>query len=105
MFDEKTGKGENMFWRNKRSEYGFVIEEKVQMYECTFSTTKVNPKNDKPYKGEVRVLVVCDTVEDAIAACRKQWPDDFVLHQIVKRNQRCDLIIADSVLETAEKSA
>ena len=94
-----------MFWRNERTEYGCVRSEKVQMYECTFSTTKVNPKNDKPYKGDVRVLVVCDTVEDAIAACRKQWPDDFVLHQIVKRNQRCDLIILDSVLETAEKSA
>lgn len=94
-----------MFWRNKRNEYGCSIEEKVQMYECTFSTTKVNPNNDKPYKGEVKVLVVCDTVEDAIAACRKQWPDDFVLHQIVKRNQRCDLIIADSVLATAERSS
>ncbi len=94
-----------MFWRNERSEYGYCIEEKVQMYECTFSTTKVNPKNEKKYRGEVRVLVVCDTVEDAIAACRKQWPDDFVLHQIVKRNQRCDLIISDSVLETVEKSA
>ena len=94
-----------MFWRNIRSEYGFVIEEKVQIYECTFSTTKVNPKSEKPYKGDVRVLVVCDTVEDAIAACRKQWPDDFVLHQIVKRNQRCDLIISDTVLGSAEKSA
>jgi CRISPR/Cas system-associated endonuclease/helicase Cas3 len=94
-----------MFWRNDRNEYGFSQSEKVQMYECTFLTTKVNPKNDKSFRGEVRVLVVCDTVEEAIAACRKQWPHDFVLHQIVKRNQRCDLIISDSVLGTAEPSA
>jgi hypothetical protein len=92
-----------MFWRSERNKYGHVLSEKVQVYECTFSTTRTNPKDDKQYKGEVRVLVVCGTVEEAIAACRKQWPDDFVLHQIVKRNQRCDLIIADSVLGLSEE--
>jgi len=80
-----------------RTEYGVPIREKVHVYECTFSTLILNPKTEKTYRGEVRVLVVCDTIEDAIAVCRKQWPDEFVLHQVVKRNQRCDLIVSDSV--------
>jgi hypothetical protein len=53
----------------------------------------------------MRCLVVCNTVEEAIAACRKQWSDDFVLHGVHKRNQSCDLIVADSVLVIAERSA
>ena len=81
-----------------RTEYGVPIKEKVHVYECTFSTLILNPKTEKTYRGENRVLVVCDTIEDAIAVCRKQWPDEFVLHQVVKRNQRCDLIISDSVI-------
>lgn len=87
-----------MFWRNKRSEYGCVKEEKVQMYECTFSATRLNSSTNKPFKGEVRVLVVCDKVEEAIAECRRHWPNEFVLHSIVKRNQRCDLIITNSAI-------
>jgi hypothetical protein len=85
-----------------RTEYGVPIKENVHVYECTFSTLILNPKTEKTYRGENRVLVVCDTIEDAIAVCRKQWPDEFVLHQVVKRNQRCDLIVSDSVLGNRE---
>lgn len=93
-----------MHWRNERSEYGWNINEKVQMYQCEFTTTKAHPKTKNPYKASMSVLVVCDKVEDAIAICRKQWPEDFVLHQIVKRNQRCDLIVDDAVIGLAEST-
>jgi hypothetical protein len=87
-----------------RTEYGVPIKEKVHVYECTFSTLILNPKTQKTYRGENRVLVVCDTIEDAIAVCRKQSPDEFVLHQVVKRNQRCDLIVSDSVFPEFDSS-
>ena len=91
-----------MFWKNERGAYGHIVKEKVQMYECAFSTTTEH--NGKKFNGDMRVLVVCNTVEDAIAACRRQWPEGFVLHQIVKRNQRCELIIDDSAMGLAEES-
>lgn len=93
-----------MHWRNERSEYGWTTKEKVQMYQCEFTTTKSHPKNEKTYTAKMSVLVICDKVEDAIAICRKQWPTDFVLHQVVKRNQRCDLIVDDNVLGLAEST-
>ena len=84
-----------MFWKNEQDKHGWTKGEKVQMYELQFTS-----KTDETW-GNRRCLVICDTIEDAIAACRKQWPD-FVLHQVVKRNQRCDLIIDDSVMPLAE---
>lgn len=94
-----------MFWRNKRSEYGYVgIGEKVQMYECQFTCTVAVASGSKR-RHNMRCLVVCNAVEEAIAACRNRWPSDFVLHQVSKRNQACDLIVVESVLLLAEKSA
>lgn len=92
-----------MFWKNERTEYGWITREKVQMYECQFSCMADDGKG-KQRRHNMRCLVVCNTVEEAIAACRKQWPDDFVLHGVHKRNQSCDLIVAESVLEIAEPS-
>ena len=71
-------------WRNERDKWGHVKRsgEKVQVYECQFTTTKSHPKNKEEYTSNMRVLVVCDAVEDAISACRKQWPENFVLHQV-----------------------
>ena len=87
-----------MHFQNERSIYGWVKREAVQIYECQFTTTKAHPDNEKPYRTNLTCLVVCSTVEEAITACREAWPADFVLHQIVKRNQNRDLIIMDSVL-------
>jgi hypothetical protein len=53
----------------ERTEYGVPIKEKVHVYECTFSTLILNPKTEKTYRGEVRVLVVCDTIEDQLLGC------------------------------------
>lgn len=92
-------------WRSKRDKYGYVRgEDKVQIYECQFTTTKAYPGNKEPRKSNMKVLVVCDKVEDAIEVCRKTWPENFVLHQISKKNQRCDLIIDKKVLETSENN-
>jgi CRISPR/Cas system-associated endonuclease/helicase Cas3 len=90
------------FWKNERDKFGYVFEEKVQLYELHFSIKNTDKRYKDPYKTNLRVLVVCNTVEDAIALCRKQWPEGFVLHQIVKRNPSCDLIVDDAVFNLAE---
>lgn len=94
-----------MFWRSERTKYGHVKEEKVHVYECRFTTTKVNPKSELPYNGNVMCLVVCNTVEEAIEACRQQWPENFILHQVTKRNSGCDLIVVESAMKNAEGGA
>lgn len=95
-----------MFWKNEVVENnygGWTDVEKVQVYECQFSYKREHQKTARDYTTNGRCLVVCNTVEEAIAACRARFPKEFVLHAIHKRNQRCDLIVCDSVLPLAEK--
>lgn len=89
-----------MFWKNDRSQYGYVVREKVQMYECQFTCAT---QDSVQRRQNVRCLVVSNTVEEAIAACRERWPNDFVLTGVHKRNQQCDLIVVDSVIPIADK--
>lgn len=87
-----------MFWKSDRTDYGSVISESVQMYECQFTALAANSRTH-----DIRCLVVANTVEEAIAACRGRWPDGFVLHAVNKRNRRCDLIVCESVIPLAER--
>ena len=90
-----------MFWKNENKD-GWISTEKVQMYELQFTFTGEHPTKREMTLNR-RCLVVSNTIEEAIAACRDNFPKDFVLHSAVKRNQRCDLIVCDSVLPLAER--
>lgn len=94
-----------MFWKNDRNKYGSITREKVQLYECQFTHLPPDTSSGdsvKPWKINGRCLVVCNTVEEAIAACREQWPNEFVLHGVHKRNHSSDLIVVNAVFDVAE---
>ena len=93
-----------MHWRNDRTAHGYVLTEKVQVYQLEYSSEILNPTTHVKHRRSAHALVVALSVEDAIAITRQQWPDEFELHSINKQNARCDLLIHDSVLPLAEST-
>jgi hypothetical protein len=91
-----------MMWRNDDGNY-WNRTEKVHAYELTFSYVRYDKRSEKNLRDNARCIVIADTIEQAINACRKAWPAEFVLHQAVKRNQGHHLIIVDSVLKNADE--
>lgn len=85
-----------MLFEGKRDKYGYIEDEGVKVYECHFSI--VERRDGQNRIQHMKVLVVCKTAEEAMSLCKKEWPNEFELHQVVKRNRRCDLIISDEVI-------
>lgn len=89
-----------MLWKNEDGNW-WNRTEKVQVYELTFSYESYEARQQRKQRENGRCIVVADTIEEAIAACRKTWSEGFVLHQAIKRNQGYHLIVCDSVLKTS----
>jgi hypothetical protein len=95
-------KSDVLHWQSERTAYDMVTTEKAHMYECQFSFTN-RRRDGLPYTCNRTVLVICACVEDAIAICRKQWWENFVLHQVIKRNSNREIIVDKSVIAAATK--
>lgn len=92
-----------MLWKSTRNEYGSVSDQAVHLFECAF-TTRLEKKDGthSSVKANMKCFVICVTAEEAITACRLQWPVDFVLHQCIKRNNSADIIVVDSAVQLAK---
>lgn len=88
-----------MFWGSENTGT-WRHKDRVHVYELEFNATIPNSKGLLEKQAR-RCMVICENIEDAIAECRKRWPTDFVLHQVSKRNQRCNVIVSDAAIAAA----
>ena len=76
------------------TEHGHWLSQDALAYEVRM--TSKNP-DDKCRKNHV-IMAVANSVEEAIAMCTEQYPDDPIIDQVVLRNRGMDLILAGSIV-------
>lgn len=76
------------------NQYGHVLNQSVFAYEVRF--TDLPP--DAKWRRNHVVLVICDTLEEAIRLVKLQWPDQTQIHQTMVRNRDMPVVIAGSAL-------
>ena len=76
------------------TEFGHWLSQDALAYEVRMTSKK---PDDKWRKNHV-LMAVANTVEEAIAMCKEQYPDDPVIDQVVLRNRGMDLVLSGSIV-------
>ena len=64
-----------------------------------FEVRMTSKKPDSQWRKTHVIMAIANNVEDAIAMCKQQYPDDPIIDQVVLRNRCMDLILCGSIVE------
>jgi formate-dependent phosphoribosylglycinamide formyltransferase (GAR transformylase) len=77
-----------------KTEHGHLITQDALAYEVRLTT---KPPGNQWRLNHV-VMAVASSVEEAIAMCKAQYPNDPIIDQVVLRNRGMDLILASTII-------
>jgi len=64
-----------------------------------FEVRMTSKKSDSQWRKNHVIMAIANSVEEAIAMCKLQYPDDPIIDQVVLRNRCMDLILCGSIVE------
>jgi hypothetical protein len=79
-----------------------VIQAHVTQNAFCYEVRMTSKKPDAKWRSNHVIMAVASSVQDAIAMCVAQYPDDPIIDQVVLRNRSMDLILSGDIVETAK---
>ena len=77
------------------TQYGHWLTQNAFSYEVRMTSKKPDAK----WRSNHVIMAIAKSVEDAIAMCVAQYPDDPIIDQVCLRNRSKDLILSGDVVE------
>ena len=79
--------------RAEVTDHGHWITQGVLAYEVRMTSKKP----DSQWRKTHVIMAIAATIDEAVAMCKRQYPDDPIIDQVVLRNRGMDLVLSGSI--------